>query len=274
MTTGSTLQRIHGSGRQTKPLLFFCILVCLGLAPILPPQTAQAQSFDEELYGQLLEEFTRSTPNLAGTVVNYKELKKDPRWSALFQNLQATSPSTLKTDPEKMAYWLNTYNILAIHTVLENYPIKSIRDAGSLFSPVWKHENLKIEGRALSLSFIEHEILRPMGDPRIHAGIVCASSSCPALLRTPWKASSLDTQLDDAMRTWLSDERKGLRVDLDTGEVWVSRILKWFSDDFAGEAGVQLMLIQYAPAEQSAWLRKNRNQYSVKYFPYDWDLNE
>jgi hypothetical protein len=274
MRMGSILQRIHDSGRKTKPLLFFWVLVCLGLSPILLPRTAQAQFFDEELYGQLLDEFTRSTRTLAGTVVNYKELKKDPRWLTLLQNLQATSPSTLKTEPEKMAYWLNAYNVLAINTVLENYPIKSIRDAGSLFNPVWEHEGIEIEGRALSLGFIEHEILRPMGDPRVHAGIVCASSSCPSLLRTPWNASTLEPQLNNAMRTWLSDHRKGLRVDLDTEDVWVSRVFKWFSDDFAGEEGIQLMLIQFAPEQESAWLRKNRNQYSLNYFPYDWDLNE
>ena len=47
----------------------------------------------------------------------------------------------------------------------------------------------------------------------IHAAIVCASTSCPSLRREPFRAASIDAQLDDALRTFLADTRKGLAVD-------------------------------------------------------------
>ncbi len=241
---------------------------------LIQPAFVSAEEFNEELYARLLLEYTTETETLPGTVVDYKGLKKEERWSALIKSLAASKPSTLSTQAEIKAFWLNAYNVLAMDTVIEHYPVKSIRDVGSLFSPVWEREAIKIEGKHFSLSHIEHEILRPMGDPRVHAGIVCASKSCPALLREPWRAGDLDAQLDGAMRRWLTSREKGLRIDRDTRDVWISRIFKWFSEDFAGEQGTQLFLIQYAPPEDAAWLRKNRDDFSLSYFPYNWDLNE
>lgn len=238
------------------------------------PSIGLADDFNAKLYADLLQEYTRQTESLPGTIVDYKGLKAEERWSQLVKNLESTNPNTLSTAAGKQAYWLNAYNILAIDTVIQNYPIKSIRDAGSLFSPVWKHQGIEIAGQPFSLSHIEHNILRPMGDPRVHAGIVCASRSCPSLLREPWVEEKLDQQLDDAMRAWLGDEKKGLRIDPDSNEVRVSRIFKWFSEDFAGLGGIQRILIQYGPPEANAWLRKNRGNFTLQYFPYDWNLNQ
>ncbi|MBW2713627.1 MAG: DUF547 domain-containing protein [Deltaproteobacteria bacterium] len=251
---------------------FCCMAVMSWL--LFQPALVSAEDFNQELYAQLLLEYTLETDSLPGTLVDYKGLKKEERWSALIRSLAASKPSTLSTQAEKKAYRLNAYNVLAVDTVIEHYPVKSIRDVGSLFSPVWEREAIKIEGKPFSLSHIEHEILRPMGDPRVHAGIVCASKSCPSLLREPWRAEDLDAQLDGAMRRWLTSRKKGLRIDRDTRDVWISRIFKWFSEDFAGEQGTQLFLIQYAPPEEAAWLRKNRDDFSLSYFPYNWDLNE
>jgi hypothetical protein len=82
--------------------------------------------------------------------------------------------------------------------------IASIRDIGSLLRPVWNREAGRVGRRARSLGEIEHEILRPLGDPRIHGAIVCASVSCPPLRREPFAAARLDAQLDDQMRRWLA----------------------------------------------------------------------
>ncbi len=256
----------HRVGR----FMFLLFIACF----VFQPRLGFAEDFNADLYAQLLMEHSRETNTLPGTLVDYKGLKNEERWSELLKNLQSTKPSTLDSSAEKKAYWLNAYNILAIDTVLQSYPIQSIRDAGSLFSPVWEKEGIEIEGKPMSLSEIEHQILRPMGDPRVHAGIVCASRSCPSLLREPWAADTLEAQLDQAMRTWLAAEKKGLHIDRPTKKVRISRIFNWFSDDFAGREGILLILMEYAPPETSVWLRKNRHDVSLHYFRYDWDLNE
>jgi hypothetical protein len=91
--------------------------------------------------------------------------------------------------------------------VRRHYPIDSIRSIGSFFSPVWKKTAGEIGGRSYTLYEIEHEILRPMGEPRIHAAIVCASLSCPPLRREPYRAAELEAQLEDNVRRWLADPR-------------------------------------------------------------------
>ena len=64
---------------------------------------------------------------------------------------------------------------------------------------------LTIDGREVTLDGIEHRTLRPLGDPRIHGAIVCASLSCPPLRQEPYREERLDAQLDDNVRRWLAD---------------------------------------------------------------------
>src|SRR5205809_624519 len=78
-------------------------------------------------------------------------------------------------------------------------------------------------GRTVTLDEIEHEIVRPLGDPRTHAVVICASTSCPALPREPLTANRLDAQLDAAVRQWLADPGKGLRIDRAANTVHLSK---------------------------------------------------
>jgi hypothetical protein len=221
-----------------------------------------------------LEQDSRKIDGTAGTTADYRALRVGPgasRWQALLEDLaHAPTPPRRK---DKLTLWINAYNILAIDVVLRAYPVESIRDIGSLWSPVWRHEAGTVAGRTVSLHEIEHEILRPMGDPRIHAAIVCASTSCPSLRRSPFTASGLGDQLDLAMRSFLESPTKGLRVDRARKRLTISRIFDWFEDDFAALGGVRATLTRYAPVEDRDWLSRNGDA-SLGYFDYDWSLND
>ena len=54
------------------------------------------------------------------------------------------------------------YNVFAVKIVTENYPLKSIKDIGGLFKPVWKHNAGVVGRREYTLDEIEHKILRKM----------------------------------------------------------------------------------------------------------------
>src|SRR5207249_4265078 len=85
-------------------------------------------------------------------------------------------------------------------------------------------------GRTLTLDDIEHRILRPQfKEPRVHFAVNCASVGCPPLAADPYRAATLDTQLDEAARRYLASER-GLKVDGAT--LRVSKILEWYGEDF------------------------------------------
>jgi hypothetical protein len=232
-----------------------------------------AGALDDALYAEVLSRYTHEVRDLARTRVAYRELGSAPEWRRVVESLEATDPSRLGTRKAKLAFWIDAYNVLAIDLIVRNHPLESIRDLGSLIWPVWKRTAGTIGGESYSLDRIEHEIIRPMGDPRTHAAVICASTSCPALRREPWRADRLDEQLDDAMRTWLADPGKGLLVDRKSGVVTLSRIFDWFEEDFEAAGGVLAVAARYAPLPEGDWLSSHPRP-RLRYFDYDWRVND
>jgi len=208
----------------------------------------------------------------AGVRVDYGSLRSEPRWPVLLASLAGAAPP--REREARLALWINAYNVLAIDTIVRGYPMESIRDAGSLFFPVWKREAGRIGGRPVTLDEIEHAILRPMGDPRIHAAVICASRSCPALRREPYDAARIDAQLDDAMTRFLADPRKGLAIDRAAGVVRLSKVFDWFEEDFDAAGGVLAFAARYAPPDAGEWLRAHAADAEIEHFDYDWALND
>lgn len=167
------------------------------------------------------------------------------------------------------AAWVNLYNALTVAHILERYPVDSIRD-GYLFSGPWKDVTISAGGRTVSLDAIEHDILRQQWDePRIHYAVNCASIGCPDLKPTAWVAGTLEADLDAAARAYINHPRGVRPVE---GGVRVSRIYKWFREDFGGsEAGVIAHLKTYAGPDLAAHLEEHPD---VRGHAYDWSLND
>jgi hypothetical protein len=231
-----------------------------------------ANGLEAELYARVLERYTVSVDDIASTRVDYAALRTSEEWGTLVRSLRESDSRGLGSREERLAFWINAYNILAIDLVRRHYPIDSIRSIGGLLSPVWKKDAGEIGGRVYTLHEIEHEILRPMGEPRIHAAIVCASLSCPPLRREPYRAAELDAQLDDNSRRWLADPRKGARIDRPGHTLHLSRIFDWFAEDFDG--GVLPFVGAHLPSEEAEWLRDQGGDLRVRYLDYDWRLND
>ncbi len=246
------------------------LLAMIALALTL--KTAPAQAMDLDLYAALLERHTVAVDDMASTRVDYGALKKSPEWNRLVRSLGASDPEQLGSRAERLAFWINAYNILAIEIVRKNHPIDGIRSIGSLLSPVWKKKAGSIGGRDYSLDEIEHQILRKMGEPRIHAAIVCASNSCPPLRREPYRADRLDAQLEDNVRRWLADPRKGARIDRASKTLWLSPILDWFEEDFPD--GAVAFVSRHVPQSGADWIRAQGPALRIRYFEYDWSLND
>ena len=232
----------------------------------------EARALDADLYATVLERHTVAVSDIASTRVDYATLRTSEAWEALLRSLRESEPRRLVPRNEKLAFWINAYNILAIDLVRRHYPIDSIRSIGSLLSPVWKRAAGEIGGRAYTLHEIEHEVLRPMGEPRIHAAIVCASLSCPPLRREPYRAADLEAQLEDNVRRWLADPRKGARIDRSARTLWLSPILDWFSEDFGDS--VLPFVTAHLPDEEASWIRAQGGALRIRYFAYDWSLND
>ena len=244
----------------------FALAMCI-------PLSATPGGFDEEAYARALRQHTVVVDDTAGTRVDYRRLSNSTTWKRVIQSLSNFDPNTLDGRAQQLSFWINAYNILAIDLVRQNLPLKSIRDLGWLLQPVWKKKAGTIGARAYTLHEIEHEILRPKGDPRIHAALVCASTSCPSLMREPWRAEVIDEQLDREMAIFLADPNKGARFEPTENTLFLSSIFHWFKADFENEGGSVAFVRSRLPAGVQAQLEAAGDRLKTDFMAYDWSLN-
>jgi len=243
----------------------FCVFL------FLLPAAASAQDFAawDGLLKQYVAPATRD--GVALHAVAYERLAADPAFPQMVKSLEKTDPDGLRSREEKLSFWINVYNILAVQMIVEHRPVASIRDIGSLLRPVWKRPAGRVGSRVRTLHEIEHEILREMGDPRIHAAIVCASVSCPDLRLEVFEAGRLNEQLDDQMTAFLANPGKGLRWDAGKKRLHLSAIFDWFEDDFDAQGGVLSFVSRYAPPPVREALKDAKVR--VSFLDYNWKVN-
>lgn len=189
------------------------------------------------------------------------------------QRLQSTDIRTLNRD-QQLAFWFNLYNARTISLVLENYPVRSVRqikqNLTDFVGPFDDPGVVTVLGKRLSLNDIESGIIRPVWrDPRIHYALNCASYGCPNLATTAWTGHDLDARLNNAAYQYINSNRAfkvgplGLRA---------SKIYKWYEEDFGGgEAGVLNHARQFANQQT---LNKLCGRQSIDGYFYDWSLND
>lgn len=255
---------------MVRPL--WCLVLLF--AGVVGPTPARAH--DYAAYARLLVAHVRPA-SIAGIrleAVDYAALRADPGYARALADLARGRPDSLGTDAEAIAFWVNAYNLLAIKAVADRYPLRSIRDGGSLLQSIWKRKVGTVGGREYALDDIEHGVLRArFREPRIHMAIVCASLSCPDLRREPYVADRLDAQLDDAARRFLGNPTKGVVPGPDGRTARVSSIFKWFAADFGGNDGV-VRFIRSKADEGLARRLSGLDARGLSYLDYNWSLND
>jgi hypothetical protein len=268
------------------------LLGTLLLSALVSPALQASSASDTEPYAATLRTFV----DPAG-MVDYAGLKSNPRALNTYLKYVSTVPEqTIDqwSDPDQIAFWINTYNALTLKAILDHYPIKSSffrslkypKNSIRQISGVWTKLKFTVHNRPMTLEHIEHKILRiRFNEPRIHLALVCAAKGCPTLRNEPYAGPTLDAQLDNQAVTFLTNLTK-FKIDRKKGIVHLSPIFKWFGEDFVKT---------YAPSETPGDLDQNlsavmnylathadplfrpylyRGQYEVEYLKYDWSLNE
>ena len=204
-------------------------------------------------------------------LVNYaawKGSKSD--MDALDGYLKQFAPETDKPAEgmEKAASLTNAYNAIAVHTVLDAYPIESIHETEKPFeTKAWK-----VGGATVSLNDIENGTLRPMLKYRAHSVLVCAARSCPPLKRTAYSADAFESQSDKAYTVWLGREDLNKFMPKEN-EAKISEVFKWFKGDFEKSLSVANVLAQYGPPAAKE-LTKGGDKFETSYLSYNWGLND
>jgi len=228
---------------------------------------------DHALFDRVLEGHVR-----AG-LVDYHGLAENRRDLDLYlEQLGRTSPSDLELAPReaRLAFWINAYNACALRLVLDHYPIEK-RGGGPENSvrqipEAWTRQFCRVAQRERSLDGIEHGILRPLGEPRIHFAVSCPSRSCPPLAGEAYRGIDLDAQLDAAVFRFVTDSSQFTLAYGAPPTLRVNKILDWNKEDFGGTSGVVAFLRRFVPPEQARVLEPGGVR--VEYFAYDWTLND
>lgn len=219
--------------------------------------SAQNSNFSHEKWNAFLNKYVSATGN-----VNYKAIKSNvAELDDYLQQFKTTSPKENWNKNEAKAYWINAYNAFTVKLIIDNYPLKSIKDIGT----PWDKKFIKIENKIYTLNDIENKILRPQfKDARIHFAIVCAAKSCPILQNEAYLPETLDKQLNEAATRFLSD---GSRNKINTSSIQISEIFNWFSSDFTKTESLIEFLNKYSKIK----IEKNAR---IGYITYNWALNE
>ena len=258
------------------------------IAPEKPPKDLSASL--REAIGDLQAQFF----DLEAGRVNYRAMKGAPEYAAYLQKatlLRDFDLSQLKERQEKLAFWINLYNTMVIHGVIDWDIRESVKERNGFFTRI-KYD---IGGYLFSLSDIEHGILRgnsrppyglfrPFGgrdprltfavrppDPRIHFTLVCASRSCPPI--GFYTSEQIEEQLELATASFINSPE----VEIIPSEnlLRISQIFRWYRKDFGGsDTSIIQFLLQYLDAgEKKDFLGAHQEAVRIRYRDYDWSLN-
>jgi hypothetical protein len=245
----------------------------LMLAAVLLASSVQAQPAAE--WNRLLRAYYSPAHGF-----DYKALKaKDnAALQSIRQQLGRVNVAAL-TPKQQLAHWVNVYNVNTVATIVESYPVDSIRDISTdpiIRLNVFKKERVPVGNAKLSLDDIEHKKIRePFRDPRIHFAINCAAKSCPPIRTEAFTGEKLDAQLDEQARLFLNGPHGAkFKRDGDELTITVTKIMDWFGDDFEKWGGGKAKFIRkYVSAEKQRMIDQAK-EIDIEYDDYDWSLND
>lgn len=216
-----------------------------------------AVNVDHSAWDKLLKKHVNSQG-----MVDYKGFKNDSaELDKYLDFLSKQNPSNDWSVQELLAYYINIYNAGTVKLIVENYPVKSIKDIDGN----WTKGRVSIGKKELSLGGIENGILRKMNEPRIHFTINCASISCPKLMNEAYTAGKINEQLDRATREFINSDKN----EISASNPKVSSIFDWYQKDYKinDKQDVIGFINQYSKI-------KINPSATLMYKDYDWNLND
>jgi len=237
-------------------------------------------------YDELLDQFVRDGE------VYYHALKVERRRLDAFVGQLATADVDRLSRDEQAAFWINAYNALVLHTVIDHYPIagkspaypaKSIRQIPGAFERLTH----RVAGKTLTLDQIEQTILPGFGDPRIFLALGRGAEGGGRLRSEAFSGAKIESQLADAAAECVSRQHC-IQVDRQADKVVISPIFSWrekeFSTAYADKA--PKAYVTRSPIERAVLAfvepkllttekeQLEKNTFKVEFGQFDWKLND
>ncbi|MCK4293014.1 MAG: DUF547 domain-containing protein [Planctomycetes bacterium] len=239
-------------------------------------------------------------------MVDYRRLKlKRSQLRRLLSEFDRLDHNEYKSwsKDDKIAFWINAYNIKLLHIIVRNYPIESkpwfrimwdptdirhIAPVGKIGTRKWDTYKFMVMDEQFTLAAVEERFFRKaFADPRIFFAISYASLSGPPLHNEPYYGHKLDEQLEDQTKRFLSSPR-AFKIDRDRQRVYLSALLaptwhgkelvskfatnKKFKDKPPAIRAILNFIANYVSERDASFLEVGN--YSVKDLKYDWRLND
>lgn len=233
-------------------------------------------------------------------MIDYKRLKrKKLELRTLLDEFGKLDRSRYESWPkeDKIAFWINTYNLQKIKVVVDNYPIVP---SSRIMAVYWGPLNIRhIEAKISKHKFIvmdeqftfaevEKRFFRDQcDDPRVFFALTSASLSSPPLRNEPYYGHKLSDQLEEQVRRFLSNP---LAFGIDRGKqrVYLSAMFelssrggelaekfatdKKFKDHPPTTRAALNFITNYISEKDVSFLEIG--DYSVKYMKHDWTIND
>ncbi len=212
-----------------------------GPAPVGPPAPPAANY--EATLARILQAVV--TP---GGLVDYVGLASgfQAEFDSVLAAVEQFDPARLSSDTDKLAFFMNAYNVRMLKNILDNPQVMNIETEGR-FEDFFQAP-FRVAGLNMTLNQLENGILRlkdsvdgqplPAGlvamrpsqlDPRIHVGLNCAAVSCPPLQQESFTAPTVSTQLDVAFAAFANSAKL---ANTDGVALNISSLIDWFGEDF------------------------------------------
>ena len=253
----------------------FDLLNSLAVRFLGPPQvelseayadTESTSQFDHSLLNVLLHQNVD-----ADGWVDYAGVKSTVAKLDAYLELVAQADVNAFGRDDRLAFLINAYNAFTLKLIVESYPLDSIKDIPADLR--WDAVRWNLAGQTVSLSQIEHELIRPnFVEPRIHFALVCAAIGCPPLRNEVCTGNRLEEQL--ARQTaYVLQHGTWFQFDSASSELKLTQLYNWYGGDFEQSAGsVPAFVSQQAPELKQA-MASNGNP-TITWLPYDWKLND
>ena len=197
---------------------------------------------------------------------------------------------TLSSAEEKKAFWINLYNTIVVHGIVElgvRASVKEIRDffgniayqVGDITFTADEMEHGVLRGNArppyaIFRLFRRNDPRRFLAinplDPRIHFALVCGSRSCAPIHF--YEAESLDRQLDTATEHFVNSSE--VLVLPEMNKIFLSQIFRWYRRDFGSREQLFRFIIKYmSEREKAEFIEEHMDSIKIEYLVYDWNLN-
>ena len=245
-------------------LVVAALLLIGGCATIVPPPVRNEPPLSKQAavasYARVLDHYVGADGS-----VDFSALGADRHDLDRYVAFVADTPLTaFAPGPELLAHTINSYNALSIFNVIES-GIPTTH-AGLNKVRFFVLRKFKIGGETFSLYSFENDVIRRLGEPRVHFALNCNAVSCPILPRNPFASDTLDTDLERETQAFFA-RGENYRVDDTTREVWLSELLRWYEEDFVPgrAASLPAYASRYAP-------RPAPNGYTTRFVPYDWTV--